>query len=84
MTVVQVLPWVLSVGTLIIHWLAGNKWKYTYLLGLGNQAIWFLWVFMSENYGFLPLNIFLSLIYIRNHIRWTHDAKRRARALEVS
>lgn len=75
MTIVEILPWVLSIGTLTVHWLAGNKWKYTYLLGLGNQGLWFLWVFMAEQYGFLPLNLFLTAIYVRNHIRWINDAR---------
>lgn len=77
MTLLQVMPWVMSVTTLATNWLAGNKWLHTYKIGMANQAIWFAWVFMSHNYGFLPLNLFLTFIYYRNDRRWAHDARAR-------
>lgn len=75
MTLVQILPWVLSATTLATNWLAGSKWTYTYSLGLANQGLWFWWIFLSANYGLLPLNIFLTIIYFRNNIRWIRDAR---------
>ena len=64
-----ILPYVLSVGTLATNWLAGSKWRYTYTIALLNQCAWFFWIFWTHNYGFLILNCFLTVIYIRNHLR---------------
>jgi hypothetical protein len=75
-TVEEFLPWVLSSLTIATHWLAGNKWKYTYRLGLFNQALWLLWVYLTEYWGLLPLNLMLTFIYFRNDRLWTKKAKR--------
>jgi len=77
MTLAQFLPYVLSIGTLAINVMAGNKWRYTFAVALINQAVWFFWIFWTGNYGFIILNTFLTIIYVRNHIRWTHEPRRR-------
>lgn len=75
MTLVEALPWALSVTTLATNWLAGSKWTYTYAIGLANQGLWFWWIFLSGTYGLLVLNLALTVIYFRNHLRWIRDAR---------
>ncbi len=64
------LPWLLSVIIIYQALLAGNKHKYAWLVGEGNQALWLLWIIVSKNYGFLPMNIALWIVFTRNHLKW--------------
>lgn len=65
------LPWFMSA---IIIWqvlLAGNQWRYAWLVGLFNQSLWLTWIMVSGAYGLLPMNMALWIVYTRNHIKWT-------------
>lgn len=67
---INYLPWVLSALTIWQTLLAGNKHKLAWLLALGNQALWFSWIVLSSNWGLLPMNIALWILYFRNHLKW--------------
>lgn len=67
---VKVLPWILSFNTIAVQYLAGNNYRYTWTFALCNQVLWFAWVFGSESWGFLPMNIALTLMFIRNNQKW--------------
>lgn len=67
---IKFLPWILSANTLYVMFLAGNKRKGAWLLGLLGQALWLLWIVLAEAWGLLPMNIGLWVIYFRNHIKW--------------
>jgi len=64
------LPWFLSLITIWLNILAGEKKQSAWLVGLVGQLLWSVWIIVSENYGFVPLNIMLWLIYARNHYLW--------------
>lgn len=66
----EYLPWVLSALTLSMTVLAGNKHPCAWLVGLVNQALWLVWVVSMAAWGLLPLTACLSVLYIRNHIKW--------------
>lgn len=68
--VIVYLPWVLSGITIWMNILAGNLHKSSWLIGLIGQVLWLVWILISENWGFLPLNITLWIIYFRNHRKW--------------
>lgn len=70
MTVETILPWVLSVITLLMTYLAGNRDQRAWTVGLIGQALWLVWIWLSQNWGFLPLTLTLTAIYWRNHQRW--------------
>lgn len=65
------LPWLLSALTIFMTILAGNKSKNAWLLGLGNQALWLVWIIASGSWGLIPGNIALWIVYARNHWKWT-------------
>jgi hypothetical protein len=71
--IVVVLPWILSVTTLWITFITGNKHPRTWFLGLINQALWLVWILLSKNWGLIPLNVGLWIIYYRNHRKWTSE-----------
>lgn len=69
------LPWLLSVLSLLMSVLTGNKHRHAWLFGLGIQCLWLIWIFAAQAYGFLPLCIALFVIYTRNHFKWAKEAR---------
>lgn len=74
-TIKNYLPWVMSAITIWQVLLAGNQWRYAWLVGLFNQTLWLTWIMVSGNYGLLPMNIALWIVYTRNHIKWMKNKK---------
>jgi hypothetical protein len=66
-----VLPWIMSAITIWQVLLAGNQWRYAWLVGLFNQSLWLCFILAAEAYGLLPMNMALWIVYTRNHIKWT-------------
>ena len=64
------MPWLMSTITIYMTVLAGNKSRYAWAVGLFNQALWLVWILSTKNYGFLPMNLALWIVYARNHIKW--------------
>lgn len=64
------LPWLLSVITIYMTLMAGNKVRWAWLIGLVNQALWLLWIVSMGAWGLLPMNIALWVVYTRNHLKW--------------
>lgn len=70
--VVAYLPWLLSAATIYMTVLAGNKSRWAWAIGLGNQAFWLVWIIASASWGLLPMNVALWAVYARNHLKWNH------------
>ena len=68
--IIAYMPWLLSAITIWMTVLAGNKHRSAWLVGLLAQAGWLLWIVVSGNYGFLPMNVALWIVYARNHFKW--------------
>jgi len=68
--VVMLLPWLLSAITIFTMWKAGDLKRSAWLVGLGNQALWLVWIIFSHSWGLLPLTAALTFVYTRNYIRW--------------
>lgn len=68
---VTYLPWLLSVITIWMTVLAGNKHRSAWAVGLANQALWLGWIIASAAWGLLPMNIALWIVYARNHLKWS-------------
>lgn len=64
------LPWLLSAITIYMTVLAGNKSRHAWLVGLGNQALWLLFIVATGTWGLLPMNFALWVVYGRNHMKW--------------
>ena len=65
------MPWLLSAITIYMTVLAGNKTRWAWAVGLVNQALWLVWILASQNWGLLPMNVALWIVYTRNHLKWT-------------
>lgn len=69
--VIFYLPFVLSGVTIWMTLLAGNKHRHAWAVGLGNQALWLVWIITSSAWGLLPMNAALWAVYARNHLKWS-------------
>lgn len=69
--VVTYLPWILSIATIYMTLLAGNKHPRAWAVGLATQALWLIWIVATETWGLLPMNIALWVVYWRNHVKWS-------------
>jgi hypothetical protein len=73
--VVSYLPWLLSAITIWMTLLAGNKTRWAWAIGLGNQALWMTWIVASQSWGLIPMCLALIIVYARNHFKWTKPAE---------
>lgn len=64
------LPWLLSAVTIWMTVLAGSKHRNAWLIGLGNQLLWLVWIIATEAWGLIPMNLALWVVYARNHLKW--------------
>ncbi len=64
------LPWLLSIITIWMTVLAGNKNRHAWAVGLVGQVGWSVWIVAVAAWGLLPLNITLWALYARNHFKW--------------
>lgn len=69
------LPWLLSLLTILSMWLAGGMHRHTWLLGLGNQFLWLVWIVAMGAWGLLPMNAALWVIFARNHWKWSRQRR---------
>lgn len=68
--IITYLPWLLSVITIWMTVLAGNKHPSAWAIGFANQGLWLGWIVASEAWGLLPMNLALWIVYARNHWQW--------------
>jgi len=76
MALIQIMPWIMSAITIWMTVLAGNRHRSAWLIGLANQALWLSWIILTANWGLLPMNIALWIVYARNHMRWSADREK--------
>ncbi len=74
MIIEQYLPWLLSAITIYMTVLAGNKHPKAWLVGLVNQAFWLVWIVAVDAWGLIPMNIALTFVCARNHLKWQSTA----------
>lgn len=67
MTLAQSVAWLLSFYTLVSMAYAGSRPLWGWRLALCGQPLWLVYSLLSsDGLGFLPLNVGLTLIYLRN------------------
>ena len=64
------MPWGMSLLTIYMTLLAGNKSRLAWAVGLVNQFLWLVWIVSMSAWGLLPMNFALWIIYARNHAAW--------------
>ena len=71
--IVEILPWIISITTLYMLWLVGNRNAGGWKVGIGLQFLWLLYIIVGEVWGLLPLNAGMWYITVRNYYKWTHS-----------
>ena len=70
------LPWALSASTIYTMFLAGEKSRWTWVVALGSQAIWAIWIVASQTWGMIPGHLALWFVYTRNYFKWRESGQR--------
>lgn len=47
-------------------------------VGVANQFLWATWIIASGTWGMAPMDVVLTVIFIRNFIKWRAEACRMA------
>lgn len=64
------MTYLMSLLSIAMIWLMGNKWKHAPLIGLINQILWFAYIFDRKEWGLLLMTIAYTVIHFRNWIKW--------------
>ncbi len=70
MTFWVILPFVLSGITALGMHVIGSKDKRGWLIGLGNQVLWVVFIVYTESWGLFILTAILTKIYLTNYLKW--------------
>lgn len=70
----HIVPLILSTITIFSLVWVGNKRPSGWLLCALSQIIWLGWIVSTKNWGFLPMNLALTLVYVRNYRKWLATA----------
>ena len=68
--IITYFPYLLSIISIYQMWIAGDKKPYAWMVMIGNQCLWLVWIVASGTWGFLLLNVALFIVGIRNHRLW--------------
>ena len=71
--ITTLLPWLLSAGGMLTMWLSGNKSLWAWRISLCNQVLWFTWIYLTANYGFIPVTVMVIFIASRNLRKWKKE-----------
>lgn len=74
--VIDHMTWAMSVMTIWSSWLAGGKSLLTQKVKLVGQVLWTIWVFGSQTWGLVPLNIAMWFLILRAYTMWKADDDR--------
>lgn len=69
------LSWIISITSVIMIYLMGNKWKYAPLLGIFNQVLWYVLILQTKQYGLFLGVTGYTVIHIRNMLKWSKEDK---------
>ena len=73
--IVLYLPWFLSFMSIVVQYLAGSKSLSAWVISIPLQLFWIVWIIVSGTYGFIPLNVCMTIISIRNLLKWYKESK---------
>ena len=69
------MSWLLSITSVIMLWMMGNKNRYAPIVGIFNQILWIIYVIMKKDWGLLIGVLLYLTVHIRNTIKWRQDAE---------
>ena len=70
---VTLLTWLLSIMSVAMLWLMGNKSRWGPILGLVNQAAWIIYEVITHQWGLMAGTLCYTVVHIRNIIKWSKE-----------
>lgn len=65
--------WILASIGVTGLWIAGNKSKWGWVIGITSQALWIAYAITTSQWGFLFSAFAYGTVYVRNLIKWRKD-----------
>jgi hypothetical protein len=69
------MTWLMSALTIYAMWQAGNKSRLGWIVGLLNQVLWAAYIFDRREFGLIPMNVAMCLVYARNLRKWSYEQR---------
>ena len=70
-----IMEFIISITTIVSAWYIGNKSVWGQRLGLFANIQWWIYVIVFQRWGLVPMEIFFTIMTIRNLIKWEKEAK---------
>lgn len=64
------MQWILSICSVVMLWMMGNKYKYAPLIGIVVQVLWIFYAISLKQYGLLIGVITYMFVHMRNAYLW--------------
>ena len=73
MSTSTIVEFIISITTLISAWFIGNKNVWGQRLAILANIQWWIYVIVFQRWGLVPMEIFFTIITIRNLIKWEKE-----------
>lgn len=73
LVLVKYLPWLISITTIYMIFLVGNKDIKGWIVSFFCQFLWAAFIIASSSWGLIPLNIAMWYLTARNYILWRKE-----------
>jgi len=67
------MTYIMSVLSIAMIYLMGNRWKYAPIVGLINQTLWIYYTISKQEWGLAPMVIAYTVIHARNSFKWLNE-----------
>lgn len=71
----QYMSWILSLVSVTMLWLMGNKSKYGPMVGFAGQILWAYYAIILKQYGLLVGVFAFAIVHLRNGYLWMKNDK---------
>jgi hypothetical protein len=66
---------IIGVLTVVATWLIGNKSVWGQRISVVNNIGWWIYIVAFQHWGLVPMEVFLTVVVVRNWIKWEKEAK---------
>lgn len=75
MDIEQIWSACLAILALATNYVAGNRKRYAWVIGMGSQVGWLGFIVLTGNYGFVISLVGFTWVYIRNYVAWGREER---------
>ena len=69
------MDWFISAVMILFYFVAGNKWKYTWVMSFFINVLWTYYAWSIQEYGVIPSSTILGGVAVYNHFKWIREDK---------